>query len=389
MDYNDNFTNREAPRTRAVTVAGVLILIFIAGELAVIGSLMFDKFVRSRNASEGPRVKVGLMMAFSGGSSAMGYGTSKGVQLAKKQLDADNIDIIQADSKCDPKTAATAVKQLIAKGVIAIIGEGCSSASAATLPAINNAKVPLISPSASSPSLSLADDYFFRVVPPDTFQGAFMAQAIYDRGIRSVGIFYTNEPYGAGMNDVFRKQFESLGGKVAVTTFADPDVIDLQQQVGKLKNAAPQAVFFAPNSVVSGAAAVKLVRESGLNVPFFGADIYYDNTLISNAPEAAKGMTVTSFPTGSLDFKKALATEYQITDQLYAAPQAYDALNAINMAIKKGAKTGEDIKNALPGITFQGVSGPIAFDKNGEISDGDYKYDLFQIQDGKFVLLDK
>ncbi len=327
-------------------------------------------------------------MPFTGGSSTMGYGTMKGIQLAKKQLGADNIEVIQMDSKCDPKTAAEVVKSLIEQRVAAIIGEGCSSASVAALPAANNAKIPMISPSASSPTLSIPNDYFFRVVPPDTFQGEFMAQAIFDKGHKTVAVFYTNEPYGSGMNKVFREKFEALGGKVVATATGEPDVINLESQMRELKEANPQAVFFAPNSVISGTAAIKLGREVGLTAPFFGADIFYDNTIISNAPNATDTLTITSFPTGTKPFKQALINEYRVAEQLYAASQAYDALHAIYIATERGARNGEEIKRELPSISFEGVSARIMFDANGEISDKNYKYDLLQIKGGAFTALD-
>jgi len=364
---------------------GVLIAIIVIFILAIVGGSFYVYQNRKDKSAELPRVKVSVMMAFSGGSSSMGYGANKGIQLAKKQLGADNIELVQADSKCDPKTAASAIKKLIAQHVIAIIGEGCSSASVAALPAANNAKIPMISPSASSPTLSIPDDYFFRVVPPDTFQGAFMAQTIYDKGLRKVAVFYTNEPYGTGMNKVFQEKFEALGGKVVATATAEPDVIDLNAQISQLKASNPEAIFIAPNSVVSGTAVIKLLRQANVTVPLFGADIMYDPTIIANAPQAAEGLTITSFPTGTKSFKQALTNEYQTTEQLYAAPQAYDAFHAIYLAVQKGATTGEEVKNILPTLNFQGVSAHIKFDQNGEISDKNYKYDLLQVVNGKFT----
>jgi branched-chain amino acid transport system substrate-binding protein len=362
----------------------------IAIALAVlfsVGAYSAIMYMQTAGQQTGARVKVGVMMAFSGGSSSMGYGAMKGVQLAKKQLAAGNLEIIQEDSKCDPKTAAEAVKRLIEQDVVAIIGEGCSSATVAALPAVNNAKVPLISPSASTPTLTIPNDYFFRVVPSDTFQGAFMAQAIYEKGFRNVAVFYTNEPYGTGMNKVFREKFEELGGKVVATATDEPDVIDLGAQISELKAVKPQAVFVAPNSVVTATAVLKLSHEAGLNVPFFGADIMYDTTIINNATEAAEGLTISSFPTGTKAFRQSLINEYQKAEQLYAAPQAYDIVRVLQIATQQGATTGEQIKNALPNISFEGVSGMIKFDQNGEISDKDYKYDLFQVKNGSFELV--
>jgi len=336
-----------------------------------------------------PHVKVGVMMAFSGGSSSMGYGAMKGIQLALKQLNVGTIDIVKVDSKCDAKTAGEAIKDLIAQNVVAIIGEGCSSASVAALPAANNAKIPMISPSASSTTLTRPDDYFFRVVPSDNFQGAFMAQAIYDRGIRKVAVFYTNEPYGSSMNAVFREKFEALGGKVVATASAEPDVIDLTTQMKTLAAAKPEAMFIAPNSVVSATAAMKLAREAGIAAPFFGADIMYDSTIINNNPAVAEGLTISSFPTGTKAFKQSLLNEYGKSEQLYAAPQAYDIVHILQIALQRGATTGEEIKDMLPQITLSdGVSGFARFDVNGEVSDKNYKYDLFQVKNGAFTLVE-
>lgn len=362
------------------------IIVAVVAVIAVVVGIWL--FIQTTAKPAVPNIKVGVMMAFSGGSSSMGYGAMKGIQLAKKQLGADNIEIVQVDSKCDPKVAAEVVKDLIAQKVAAIIGEGCSSATIAALPAVNNAKIPLISPSASSTALTIPNDYFFRVIPSDIYQGSFMAQTIYDRGIRNVAVFYTNEPYGSSMNTVFREKFESLGGKVVATASGEPDVIDLDSQMKSLSNTNPQALFIAPNSVVSATAAVKLFRENGSKAPIFGADIMYNDTIISNGPALAEGLTISSFNTGTKAFKQSLFNEYQKTEQLYAAPQAYDIIHILQIATQKGAKTGEQIAKIIPDITIDGVSGFKKFDANGEVSDKDYKYDLFTVKNGAFTLIE-
>jgi branched-chain amino acid transport system substrate-binding protein len=355
----------------------LIILALIAGSVAAYFWFR-DQATKSRS------VKVGVLMAFTGGSSSMGYGASKGIQLAKKQLGADTIELVQADSKCDPNDARTAAQRLIDQGVVAIIGDGCSSASVAVLPMANNSKTVMVSPSASSTALSIPNDYFFRVIPPDTYQGEFMAQAIRDKGVDNVAIMYTNEPYGANMSRVFQEKFENLGGKVVATAYSEPDVIDLTAQMQKIKDAKPQAIFFAPNSVVTATAAINIGHDMGITAPLFGADIMYDKTIISNAPKAAEGLSVSTFPTGTSIFKQMLLSEYNVNEQLYAAPQAYDAFEAIYRAVKGGARTGEEIKDALPNISFDGMSAHISFDQNGEEPGKDYVYDLFQVKQGAF-----
>lgn len=363
-------------------IAAVVVVVLLLS----LGGFFLYKGKSNTPAKTTANIKIGLMMAFSGGDSAMGYGTSKGVALAKKQLSADNITVVQADSKCDPKAAVQAINQLIKQHVVAIIGDGCSSASLAALPTANNAQIPLISPSASSTKLSIANDYFFRVIPNDNYQGAFMAQTVHNRGLKNVAVFYTNEPYGASIEQAFQNKFESLGGKVVATAISQPNVIALSSQIATLKAANPQAIFFAPNSVTTGIAAVKLARQAGIKAPFFGADVYYDHTIISNAAADVEGMEFTTFPTGTPAFKQAISAAYPNDAQLYAAPEAYDAFKAIYLAIQHGATTGQEIKSTLPTIKFQGVSANINFDQYGDLSaTSGYQYALFKVTNGAFV----
>lgn len=368
-----------------IVAALVLVAVLVLG--GVIYALTASKKKDDTKETTTAKVKIGVLMAFSGGSSSMGYGAIKGVNLAKKQLGATNIEIVQADGKCDAQEAPKAVDYLIKQKVQAIIGENCSSASVAVLEQVNKNHILLLSPSASSPKLSIENDFFFRTVPSDIGQGTFLAQSIYKAGHKTAAVFYTAEPYGAAINDVFKKQFEALGGKVVVAVSAESSVIDVATQVEAIKASKPAAVVIVTNSTVSSTAVMKLARQTGVTVPFYGGDNLYDNTIITNNGAAAEGLYVVSFPTGSKEFKQALVNEYHVTEQLYAAPQAYDAFNAIYQAVQKGARTGDDFKRILPAIAFTGVSGPVEFDKYGEVPYETYKYDLLQVKDGAFVVV--
>jgi branched-chain amino acid transport system substrate-binding protein len=377
-------TSFGAPKkSRRGLILGIVVLILII-LLAAGGYALYGKLQTKENVQALPSTKIGVMFAFTGGSSTMGYGEMKGIQLAKKQLGADNIELIQMDSQCDKAISPGAMQRLVDQKVIAVIGDGCSSASVAALDLANKNKIPMISPSASSPKLSIPDDYFFRVVPPDTFQGAYLAKTVWDKGIKTTAVFYTNEPYGIAINDVFKTEYEKLGGKVLTSVTAESDVIELSSQISAIKKSNPGAVIFVPNSITSGAAAIKLAREAGITVPFFGGDAMYDRTLFTNAKTAAEGLKITSFPVGTKAFKQLLLTEYQ-GEELYAASQSYDAFESVYRAIKAGARTGEQVKEKLPAVSFEGVSAKIAFDKNGEISDPAYKYALLTVKDGSFV----
>jgi ABC-type branched-subunit amino acid transport system substrate-binding protein len=134
---------------------------------------------------------------------------------------------------------------------------------------------------------------------------------------------------------------------------------------------------------------MQVARDQGITVPLFGGDILYDKTLVTNAPAASNGLTITTFPTGSAAFKQQLVSEYKVSEQLYAAPQAYDAFEAIYRAVEKGAVTGEGIHNMLPSISFKGTSATISFNQDGEEPGTNYAYDLLQVKGGAFATLEQ
>jgi branched-chain amino acid transport system substrate-binding protein len=358
----------------------LVILLLVAATL----SYFVTRSLNQSTATERP-LKVGILAALTGGSSSHGHGISKGVQLAQKELGATDVEIVQEDSQCDPKVGQEAMQRLIDQDVHVVIGDGCSSVSVAVLPLANGTETPMISPGASSPALSIPNDFFFRVIPSDRWQGSFMAQTLYDAGHRNVAVFYTNEPYGSGMNNQFREHFERLGGRVAATATAEPDDTDLGSHIDELVAAQPDALFVAPNSILTGTAAIQIAHDKGLHVPYYGADIFYDATVITNAPEASQNLVVSTFNTGTQAFKDALAAESPVQEQLFAAPEAYDAFHVIYNAYQKGARTGREFKQMFPMIEFQGVSAYIRFNEDGELNGEDYVYSLLKVEGNKFV----
>ncbi|HSX33332.1 MAG TPA: branched-chain amino acid ABC transporter substrate-binding protein [Candidatus Saccharimonadales bacterium] len=367
--------NNSMMRMMAIVLAAVVVL----G-----GGTGFALYWHHRSVLNAP-VKVGIVLPFSGDASAAGFGEVKGIELAQKQLGATKIDLVREDTKCDSKLGAAAVKKLAAENVVAMIGDACSSGTAGEVQPANDNKIVLISPSASSPSLSKPGDYFFRVVPPDEFQGSFAAQLMYDKGIRKVAMLYSNEPYGKGLSSVLKQRFEALGGTVVSDLNYEDGSIDLSKQAAATVATKPDAVYFLGISGPSVIAGLQQLRAAGLTAPIYSGDSADDPIVIGGAGAAAEGMTVTAFPVGSQSFKQALADAYPSDEQVYGAAQGYDAFKAIYQAYQQGARTGEQFKEKLSNMSFTGVSGSIAFDKNGEISNTSYKYDTLVVKNGNFV----
>ena len=84
---------------------------------------------------------------------------------------------------------------------------------------------------------------------------------------------------------------------------------------------------------------------------------------------------------GNIGFITKHQKEYGSEPGPFAA-QAYDAYRALAEALKAGATTGEQIKEKLAAVEFDGASGHIKFDVNGDVSGN---YDLYVVEEGKWV----
>lgn len=107
----------------------------------------------------------------------------------------------------------------------------------------------MLSPSASSPKLSVISKYFFRVyasAAADAAEGSFMAATAFQKlQLRSVAIMYINNEFGLGLQRVFRDRFETLGGKVHLTLAYDRDQTDSRTQLTRIKATRPDGLFLA------------------------------------------------------------------------------------------------------------------------------------------------
>lgn len=182
-------------------------------------------------------LQVGAMVPLTGGLSAFGPAGEKAADLAvqesQKALEGTDItlaDLESADSQTLPQPAQSAAEKLISGGANCLVGPWSSGE---TVPVGRSVaarqQIPLISPSATSPELTdLPDDgYVFRTAPSDALQGQVIADAVEEDlggtdGVVSVAA--RNDPYGEGIATEFSAAWEEKGG----STTGDPVLYDLE-----------------------------------------------------------------------------------------------------------------------------------------------------------------
>ncbi len=220
-------------------------------------------------------IKIGVILGFTGPIESITPDMGDGAELAMAEvtksgalLGGSTVTSVRGDSTCIDSGAATAVaeRQITSDGIKGIMGADCSGVTGAILSnvALANGMV-MISPSATSPGLSTAEDngLFFRTAPSDARQGVVMTEILMEEGIMEVAVTYTNNDYGKGLADSFQAAFEAAGGTVTINASHEDGKADYSAEVGALAAAGGERLVVAGYGDQGGAGIVRAALDSG------------------------------------------------------------------------------------------------------------------------------
>ena len=194
-------------------------------------------------------IKLGIIYGFTGPIESLTGPMASGAELAMKEvsdsgllLNGSTVSSSRADSTCIDSAAATAAAERLvtSEKVNAIVGADCSGVTSAVLQNVARANgTVMISPSATSPGLSSAEDdgLFFLTAPSDAREGQVMTDILIEMGIKSVAVTYTNNDYGKGLSDSFIGAFEAAGGEITVNISHEDGKADYSSEITTLASA--------------------------------------------------------------------------------------------------------------------------------------------------------
>lgn len=320
-------------------------------------------------------VEIGAILPLTGDGAKYGEEARNGIELALEEIGKDKMRVVYEDDLGTSSGAVSAFNKLTATNKVpAIIGPMYSSTALAIAPLAERKQVVVLSPSASSPALTTAGDYFFRNWPSDIFEGGEMARyARKELGLTRVAILAVNLDYGAGLTNVFRIIFEAEGGTVTTVESYDQGATDFRTQLTKIVATNPEAVYL-PGYYAEIGLALRQARELGIRTRFFSSVGFDNPKVLEIAGNAAEGVVFARpyYDPESSDpivknFVSSFTKKYRSPPGVYAA-HAYEALRIMHKAIESGGKTADDIKRALYQIKdFSGVTGLTTFDNNGDV----------------------
>ncbi len=323
-------------------------------------------------------IKIGAIFAKTGNASVV---TSSGFEAAKFAIDEINkkggvigkqIILVEYDNQSTPIGSKFAGEKAVKDGVTGVIGCAFSSYSLAIAKVLQNAKIPMITPSATNVAVSFTGNYIFRVCYVDTFQGRIAADfAQKDLKAETAAVFTdSSSKYSLGLAKIFIERF-SQKGHTLCQKFYQKGMTNFMISLMEIQHLNPDIIFI-PGHFRESAYIIKQAREMGMKEIFIGADGWvkkmykYGGNSIDGSFYVAQWHKDIDSEKNREFVKNWLAQGGKLDGSLRAL--TYDAIYVLVHAIKEAGTTNrEEIRNYLS-ITkdFPGVTGTISFNKNGD-----------------------
>ncbi len=357
-------------------------------------------------------VNIGNPMAMTGPIPDLNAPIAEAVDLAATHInaqggmfaDGEALNVIRADSACDPVAAVDAVTKLInVNGVSAIVGPVCSGATIAQAESVSiPAGVLTLSVSASSPAITTMEDgtdLVFRAAASDAYQGVALAELAIANGLTDMAVSYANDDYNAAIAAVFVEAYAGMGGTVTANEAHEPNKASYRSEVATIGATSENLALFS----YYGSGGITLMRnalETGAFTNFIGADGMLSDELIEQI--GAENLMTSTFTTSASDSSTpsfaawaALAEEAGVPASDPFVANGYDAMFMTALAIEAAGSDDREglsehlraIASApgeviLPGqwaeakailaaggeINYEGAAGNQDYDENGDVA---------------------
>ncbi|MEZ5865912.1 MAG: ABC transporter substrate-binding protein [Geminicoccaceae bacterium] len=383
--------------------------------LAALGSFLMAGTALAEGA------KIGALIPLTGGLQSYGEASLDGMMLAIDEVNAAGgvlggpVEVIVGDTQTKAQAAIDAAKKMVSvDGVVGILG---ALASGNTIPVATSVsavdQIPQISNASTAPAITtLADnDFLFRTVPSDAYQGAVLAKLTDAAGIGSVAILYINNDYGVGLAESFTAGY---GGQITSSAAFEPNKASYRGELQAAASGDPEALLLIAYPDDGGLLILRQSLEEGFFDRFVVTDGLKTQQLIDDiGAEYMEGVFGTAAGAVDNDASAYFAAAYEAKHgELPPLPyidSGFDAAMIMALAIEKAGSTdGAAIRDALrevtnapgepvgPGdfakakeliaagtdIDYQGAAGNHEFDENGDVT-GIFEH--WAVKDGAIV----
>ena len=361
-----------------LALAMALALVACGGETAQQGS----------EQSTGEKVvKIGVFEPQTGDNGAGGKQEILGMQYANYVQPTVNIggeeyqvQLEIVDNRTTAENGPSAAAELVNRGVSVVLGSYGSGVSMAGGAVFSEAGIPAIGVTCTNPQVTSDCDVYYRICFLDPFQGTVLANYAYkELGVTTAyTLAMLGSDYDQGLVHYFKEAFEKLGGTVNSEDFPEGSA----NFVSYINNAKSKdaGVIFAPVSTNYAQLIIEAAAAQGFEGDLLGSDTWDNNMVVESAKGKDVAVEITTFyqEGGNPEFDAGIKewmnanpdalTNNGGNDMVSAVTaMGYDAYFTALQAIEKaGSADAKAVLEALPGVSYEGVSGLIEFDEIGD-----------------------
>lgn len=359
-------------------------------------------------AARAESVRVGVIAEITGDMPAVGASCRNAAEMAVREINASGgldvggkklkVELFVEDNggKAD-QSAAAAQKLITQEEVVAIIGPNASRYAIPASEIAEGNQTIFITPWSTNPKTTLdavtgkPKRYAFRSCFIDPFQGKVLARFAFEtmKARKAAVLYDVASDYNKGIAEVFKADYEKLGGKVvAFETYTTNDK-DFSAQFTKIRAAAPDVVFL-PNYYSEVPLQVQQAKRLGVTAPFLGADAWGSAELLKLGGADLEGYYFSTHyaadnaSPAAVAFIGAYTKAYGVPPDDVAA-LTWDAFGLLFTALKNAGRSDrESVRNALAKLPgYAGVTGDMKFQDGS--GDPIKSAVILQIKGGKFV----
>ena len=344
---------------------------------------------------------IGMVDALTGSLSAFGERNQRGKDLALERvndagIDGRELDIVVEDSEGQSQGGVSAAQKLVNQDsvpfLIGAVGSGVSLAIYESV--IEGTDV--VQLSQNSTGLNLTEfPGLLRMSPTGRTQSVALSNIIAEDGYDEVAITYVNNDYGQSLTDAVVEAFD---GEVVYNTPHDQEQQSYSSVISEMDGSGADAWLFVTYQA-EFATMVNEAFSSGYEAQFYGADSVSGDNVLENTPEGSMDGMKIVVPSAPVEqenyqeFASAFESEYGEQPTAWSA-YAYDCVVTAALSIQAADEfTGAALQETVRDVTrpegekvtsfeaasqiladgggpsdvdYQGVSGPIDFDENGD-----------------------
>ena len=325
-------------------------------------------------------LKIGLIGTYSGPYADYGRQFDAGVALYLKEhgnkIAGRPVEIIKKDTAGPAPDASKRIAQeLVVRDKVQILtGLDFSPNAYAVAAVATQAKIPTVVMNASSSAITTSSPYVARLSFTVQQVSDPMARWMLRNGTKEAYVVVADYASGTDSLTAFKKAFEGGGGKVVGELRTPMNNPDFSAYVQRIKDAKPQSAFFFFPSGVMPPAFLKVWKERGMDeagIKLYATGEATDDSYLDATGDVALGLVTShhysyAHPSAKnqkfvKDFQAQFGTGLRPS---YFAVTAYDAMAAIDLALKKtgGDTSGDKVMDALKGLAFESPRGLIEID---------------------------